>query len=72
MLLYDRLANSELLNYSRPGCDLIYVSKQKDQHILPQNRFVLLATLSVVVKMWCVLKAETVLSLAVVERRLRI
>lgn len=46
-IVYDRLANSELLNYSRPGCDLIYVGKQKDQHILPQEQICeLLATLS--------------------------
>ena len=46
-IVYDRLANSELLNYSRPGCDLIYVGKQKDQHSLPQEQICeLLATLS--------------------------
>ena len=46
-IVYDRLANPELLNYSRPGCDLIYVGKKKDQHSLPQEQICeLLATLS--------------------------
>ena len=46
-IVYDRLANSELLNYSRPGCDLIYVGKQKDKHSLPQEQICeLLAMLS--------------------------
>ena len=37
-IVYDRLANPELLDYARERCDLIYVGKKKDQHSLPQEQ----------------------------------
>ena len=37
-IVYDRLANKELLSHAQPQCDLIYVGKKKDQHSLPQDQ----------------------------------
>lgn len=37
-IVYDRLANPELLVYAPQRCDLIYVGKKKDQHSLPQEQ----------------------------------
>ena len=37
-IVYDRLANSELLEHAQAHCDLIYVGKKKDQHSLPQEQ----------------------------------
>ena len=37
-IVYDRLANPELLAYAKDRCDLIYVGKKKDQHSLPQEQ----------------------------------
>lgn len=37
-IVYDRLANSELLEYAKSQCDLVYVGKKKDQHSLPQEQ----------------------------------
>jgi uroporphyrin-III C-methyltransferase/precorrin-2 dehydrogenase/sirohydrochlorin ferrochelatase len=37
-IVYDRLANPELLDYAQDRCDLIYVGKKKDQHSLPQEQ----------------------------------
>ena len=37
-IVYDRLANPELLDYAKTRCDLIYVGKKKDQHSLPQEQ----------------------------------
>jgi len=37
-IVYDRLANSELLEHAQTHCDLIYVGKKKDQHSLPQEQ----------------------------------
>jgi uroporphyrin-III C-methyltransferase len=37
-IVYDRLANSELLDHAKTQCDLIYVGKKKDQHSLPQEQ----------------------------------
>ena len=37
-IVYDRLANPQLLDYAQPLCDLIYVGKKKDQHSLPQEQ----------------------------------
>jgi len=37
-IVYDRLANPQLLEYARKHCDLIYVGKKKDQHSLPQEQ----------------------------------
>lgn len=37
-IVYDRLANSVLLEHAQSQCDLIYVGKKKDQHSLPQEQ----------------------------------
>lgn len=37
-IVYDRLANPQLLKYAQPCCDLVYVGKKKDQHSLPQQQ----------------------------------
>ena len=37
-IVYDRLANKELLSHAQQQCDLIYVGKKKDQHSLPQDQ----------------------------------
>ena len=37
-IVYDRLANKELLTHAQAHCDLIYVGKKKDQHSLPQDQ----------------------------------
>lgn len=37
-IVYDRLANSELLEHAKSQCDLVYVGKKKDQHSLPQEQ----------------------------------
>jgi len=37
-IVYDRLANSDLLAHAQSHCDLIYVGKKKDQHSLPQQQ----------------------------------
>ena len=37
-IVYDRLANKELLSHAQAHCDLIYVGKKKDQHSLPQDQ----------------------------------
>ena len=46
-IVYDRLANPALLDYSHDNCDLIYVGKKKSQHSLPQDEICeLLVTLA--------------------------
>jgi len=37
VILYDRLANPELLHYAKPGAELVYVGKLPDRHSLPQE-----------------------------------
>lgn len=37
-VVYDRLANTALLDYCRENCELIYVGKRKDKHSLPQEQ----------------------------------
>lgn len=36
VIIYDALANAQLLEYARPDAELIYVGKIADQHALPQ------------------------------------
>lgn len=38
VLVYDRLANPELLAFTAPNCEKIYVGKRKDRHSLPQEQ----------------------------------
>ena len=37
VIIYDRLANREILNYCKNGCKFIYVGKEDGKHILPQD-----------------------------------
>lgn len=37
VILYDRLANPELLNHARPTCEMVYVGKQDGRHTLCQD-----------------------------------
>ena len=37
-IVYDRLANPELLEHANSNCETIYVGKQKDNHSLPQEQ----------------------------------
>ncbi len=37
IIIYDRLANPEILNMCKDGCEFIYVGKEDGKHILPQN-----------------------------------
>jgi len=37
-IVYDRLANPQLLDHAQENCDLIYVGKKRDQHSLPQEQ----------------------------------
>jgi len=37
-IVYDRLANPQLLDHAQANCDLIYVGKKRDQHSLPQEQ----------------------------------
>ncbi len=37
VLIYDRLANPEILKEAKKGCEFIYVGKEDGRHILPQD-----------------------------------
>lgn len=37
VIIYDRLVNHELLEYAKPGCDLIYAGKRKNLHVMSQD-----------------------------------
>jgi uroporphyrin-III C-methyltransferase len=37
VIIYDRLANSEILSYAKDGCDFVYVGKEDGRHTLPQD-----------------------------------
>lgn len=37
VVLYDRLINEEILNYTKPECKLIYVGKEDGKHTIPQD-----------------------------------
>ena len=56
VIIYDRLANPEILQMAKDGCKFIYVGKEDGKHILPQdeiNRVIYEAALeySVVVRL---------------------
>ena len=38
VVVYDRLVNPALLDFTAPDCEKIYVGKRKDQHRLPQDK----------------------------------
>ncbi|WP_281950746.1 uroporphyrinogen-III C-methyltransferase [Nitrosophilus kaiyonis] len=37
IIIYDRLANPEILKMAKNGCEFIYVGKEDGKHILPQD-----------------------------------
>lgn len=37
-ILYDRLVNPEILLLSKPGCELVYVGKERGNHTLEQDK----------------------------------
>lgn len=37
IIIYDRLANPEILDMCKDGCEFIYVGKEDGKHILPQD-----------------------------------
>ena len=37
VIIYDRLANPEILSYAKDGCEFIYVGKKDSHHTLPQE-----------------------------------
>ncbi|PHR56002.1 MAG: uroporphyrinogen-III C-methyltransferase [Arcobacter sp.] len=37
VLIYDNLANAEILHFAKDGCEFVYVGKEKDKHIMPQD-----------------------------------
>jgi len=37
VIIYDRLANPDILTYAKDGCEFIYVGKEDSHHTLPQE-----------------------------------
>ena len=37
VIIYDRLANPEILEMSKDGCQFVYVGKEDGRHIIPQD-----------------------------------
>ena len=37
VIIYDRLANPEILKMSKDGCEFVYVGKEDGRHIMPQD-----------------------------------
>ena len=37
VIIYDRLANPEILEMSKDGCEFVYVGKEDGRHIMPQD-----------------------------------
>ncbi len=37
VIIYDRLANSDILKESKNGCEFVYVGKEDGRHIMPQD-----------------------------------
>jgi len=37
VIIYDRLANPEILEMSKDGCEYVYVGKEDGRHIMPQD-----------------------------------
>jgi len=37
VIVYDRLANPDILDYAKSGCEFIYVGKEDSHHTLPQE-----------------------------------
>ena len=37
VIIYDRLANPEILEEAKDGCEMVYVGKEDSNHTLPQD-----------------------------------
>ncbi len=37
VIIYDRLANPDILEYAKDGCEFVYVGKEDGRHIMPQD-----------------------------------
>lgn len=37
VIIYDRLANPDILNEAKSGCEFVYVGKEDGHHIMPQD-----------------------------------
>ena len=37
VIIYDRLANPEILKMAKDGCEFVYVGKEDGRHTLPQD-----------------------------------
>ena len=37
VIIYDRLANPDILEHSKDGCEFVYVGKEDGRHIMPQD-----------------------------------
>ncbi len=37
VIIYDRLANPDILKEAKPGCEFVYVGKEDGRHTLPQD-----------------------------------
>ena len=37
VIIYDRLANPEILEMAKDGCEFVYVGKEDGRHIMPQD-----------------------------------
>lgn len=37
VIIYDRLANPDILNEAKSGCEFVYVGKEDGRHIVPQD-----------------------------------
>jgi len=37
VIIYDRLANPDILEYAKDGCKFVYVGKEDGKHIVPQD-----------------------------------
>jgi uroporphyrin-III C-methyltransferase len=38
VIVYDRLANPDILEYAKDGCEFVYVGKEDSHHTLPQEQ----------------------------------
>ncbi len=38
VIIYDRLANPDILEHAKDGCEFIYVGKEDSKHIMPQDQ----------------------------------
>ena len=43
VIIYDRLANPDILKEAKDGCEFIYVGKEDSHHTLPQEEIMKLS-----------------------------